>query len=146
MKKNAKTVQIALVLACVTVLTGVVSRQLDAADRPAARQKYLVIGSGGPGFASPEETLAVLEKGILPTFDALLKLETDRRILAGGLPLGDRSFVFILEASSNEEADQILREIPAWGVLKWEVKPLQSFEGRAKKERSVLAELKKRLQ
>jgi len=146
MKKNAKTVQIALVLACVIVLTGVVSRQLDAADRPAARQKYLVIGSGGPGFASPEETLAVLEKGILPTFDALLKLETDRRILAGGLPLGDRSFVFILEASSNEEADQILREIPAWGVLKWEVKPLQSFEGRAKKERSVLAELKKRLQ
>jgi|KBSSwiStaDraftv2_1062776.scaffolds.fasta_scaffold133279_2 hypothetical protein len=146
MKKNAKKVQIALVLACVTVLTGVVSRQLDAADMPAARQKYLVIGSGGPGFASPEETLAVLEKGILPTFDALLKLETDRRILAGGLPLGDRSFVFILEASSNEEADQILREIPAWGVLKWEVKPLQSFEGRAKKERSVLAELKKRLQ
>jgi hypothetical protein len=146
MKKNAKKVQIALVLACVTVLTGVVSRQLDAADMPAARQKYLVIGSGGPGFASPEETLAVLEKGILPTFDALLKLETDRRILAGGLPLGDRSFVFILEAFSNEEADQILREIPAWGVLKWEVKPLQSFEGRAKKERSVLAELKKRLQ
>jgi len=85
-------------------------------------------------------------RGILPTFDALLKLETDRRILAGGLPLGDRAFVFILEASSNEEADQILREIPAWGVLKWEVKPLQSFEGRAKKERSVLAELKKRLQ
>jgi hypothetical protein len=146
MKKNAKKVQIGLVLACVTVLTGVVSRQLDAAERPAARQKYLVIGSGGPGFASPEETLAVLEKGILPTFDALLKLETDRRILAGGLPLGDRAFVFILEASSNEEADQILREIPAWGVLKWEVKPLQSFEGRAKKERSVLAELKKRLQ
>ena len=60
--------------------------------------------------------------------------------------MGDRAFVFILEASSNEEADQILREIPAWGVLKWEVKPLQSFEGRAKKERSVLAELKKRLQ
>lgn len=146
MKTNAKKVQIALVLACVTVLTGVVSRQLDAADMPAARQKYLVMGSGGPGFASPEETLAVLEKGILPTFDALLKLETDRRILAGGLPLGDRAFVFILEASSNEEADQILREIPAWGVLKWEVKPLQSFEGRAKKERSVLAELKKRLQ
>lgn len=146
MKRNAKTVQIVLVLACVTVLTGVVSRQLDAADMPAARQKYLVMGSGGPGFASPEETLAVLEKGILPTFDALLKLETDRRILAGGLPLGDRAFVFILEASSNEEADQILREIPAWGVLKWEVKPLQSFEGRAKKERSVLAELKKRLQ
>jgi hypothetical protein len=107
--------------------------------------KYLVIGSEGPGFGSPEEALAVLEKGILPTFEALMKLEADKRILAGGLPVGDRAFVFILEAASNEEADQLLRDIPAWGVLKWEVRPLQSFEGRAKKERSVVEELKKRL-
>ena len=144
MKTNAKTLRIGLVLACITLLTGWVATHLGAADTP-TKQKYLVIGSGGPGFASPEEALAVLEKGILPTFDALMKLETDRKILAGGLPIGDRSFVFILEASSNEEADQILRDLPAWGVLKWEVKPLQSFDGRAKKERSVVAELKKRV-
>jgi hypothetical protein len=74
-----------------------------------------------------------------------MKLEAEKRILVGGLPVGDRAFVFILEASSNEEADQVLRDIPAWGVLKWEVRPLQSFEGRAKKERSVVEELKKRL-
>ena len=36
--------------------------------------KYLVVGSEGPGFASPEETVEVLEKGVLPKFDALLKL------------------------------------------------------------------------
>jgi hypothetical protein len=59
-----------------------------------------------------------LERGILPTFDALVKLEAERKIIAGGLPVWDRAFVFILEASSNEEADQILRSIPAWGVLK----------------------------
>jgi hypothetical protein len=34
-----------------------------------------------------------LEKGILPTFDALLKLEADKKILAGGLPVADRGFV-----------------------------------------------------
>ena len=105
--------------------------------------KYLVIGSEGPGFASPEEAVEVLEKGILPTFDALLKLEAEKKILAGGLPVADRAFVFILEASSNDEADQILREIPAWGVLKWKVTPLQSFEGRANKERSVVARSRK---
>ena len=107
--------------------------------------RYLVIASEGPGFATPEETVQVLEKAIVPTFDALLKLEADKQIIAGGLPVGERKLVFILEAPSNETADDILRDIPVWGVLKWQVTPLQSFEGRADKERSVLAELKNRL-
>jgi hypothetical protein len=106
--------------------------------------KYLVVGSEGPGFASPEEVVEVLERGILPTFEALVKLETEKKIVAGGLPVGDRAFVFILEAPSNEEADRILRDIPAWGVLKWKVTPLQSFEGRASQERNILATIKKK--
>ena len=106
--------------------------------------KYLVIGSEGPGFASPEESIEVLEKGVFPTFDALLKLEAEKKILAGGLPVADRALVFILEASSNDEADQILRDIPAWGVLKWKVTPLQSFAGRANYERSLVEEIKKK--
>jgi len=105
--------------------------------------RFLVSGSEGPGFASPEETLAVLEKGILPTFDTLLKLEAEGKIVAGGLPVGDRAFVFIAEAASNEDLDTLLRRIPAWGVLKWQVTPLQSFAGRAAEERNVLRELKK---
>jgi hypothetical protein len=36
--------------------------------------KYLVIGSGGPGFASPEEAVTVLQEIILPSFDQLIKL------------------------------------------------------------------------
>jgi hypothetical protein len=35
-------------------------------------------------------------------------------------------------------------EIPARGVLKWKVTPLQSFEGRANKERSIVEALKKK--
>ena len=42
--------------------------------------KYLVAGSEGPGFASPEETVEVLERGVFPTFDALLKLEAEKKI------------------------------------------------------------------
>lgn len=104
--------------------------------------KYLVVGSEGPGFASPEEAVEVLEKGILPTFDALLKLEGEKKI-TGGLPVGDRGFVFIAEASSNEELDEVLRNIPAWGALKWQVTPLQSFAGRAAKERQVLKQIRR---
>src|SRR3954471_3590556 len=105
--------------------------------------QYLVVGSGGPGFASAEETVAVLETGILPTFDALMKLQEDNKILAGGLPIGDRAFVFIAEAASNEELDRMLRNIPAWGVMKWDVTALQTFTGRAAQEREIVEELKK---
>ena len=105
--------------------------------------KYLVIGSGGPGFANPEEAVSVLQEIILPSFDKLIGLEKKKKILAGGLPVGDRAFVFIAEASSNEELDQLLRELPMWGALDWEVTPLQTFAGRAAQERNIVKELKK---
>ena len=105
--------------------------------------KYLVIGSGGPGFANPEEAVSMLQEIILPSFDKLIRLEKKKKILAGGLPVGDRAFVFIAEASSNEELDQLLRELPMWGALDWEVTPLQTFAGRAAQERNIVRELKK---
>jgi hypothetical protein len=120
-----------------------VAAALAAGTAPALADQFLVIATGGPGFTSPAEELEVLEKGILPHFDALLKLQADKKIVAGGLPVGERAFVFILEAASNAEADEILRNLPAWGVLDWEVTPLQSIKARADKERSLVAELRK---
>ena len=105
--------------------------------------KYFVTASGGPGFSSPEEARLVLKKMILPGFETLKKLEKKGKILAGGLPVGERSFVFIAEASTNEELDQMLRSIPCWGVLEWEVTPLQTFAGRASIEQAFLDEMKK---
>ena len=106
--------------------------------------RYLVTGSEGPGFASPEEAVEILEEVVLPTFDVLMKLEAQKKIVAGGLPVGDRAFVFIVEVASNEELDRLLRSIPAWGVLEWQVTPLQSFAGRAAQERDVVKQFKKR--
>lgn len=106
--------------------------------------RYLVSGSEGPGFASPEEAVEVLEEVVLPTFDVLMKLEAQKKIAAGGLPVGDRAFVFIAEAASNEELDRLLRSLPAWGVLEWHVTPLQSFAGRAAQERDLVKQFKKR--
>jgi len=105
--------------------------------------KYFVFASGGPGFASPREAEQVLKEVILPSFDMLLKLEAEKKILAGGLPVGDRAFVFIVEATSNDEVDQLLRNIPMWGSLDWEVTPLQTFAGRADMERAAIKTLKK---
>jgi hypothetical protein len=105
--------------------------------------KYLVIGSGGPGFESPEEAVMVLEEIVLPSFDQLIGLEKKKKILAGGLPVGDRAFVFIAEASSNDELDQMLRKLPMWGSLDWEVTALQTFTGRADQERAIIKKLRK---
>jgi hypothetical protein len=105
--------------------------------------KYLVIGSEGPGFSSSEDAGQILEEVVLPSFDRLIKLEAAKKILAGGLPVGDRSFVFIMEAPSNEALDEMLRDIPMWGSLQWEVTPLQTLKGRAEKERRFVKGLRK---
>jgi len=107
--------------------------------------KYLVVGSEGPGFGSPEEAVAILEGAVLPSFDELIKLEKSKKILAGGLPVGERALVFIVDAASHEELDQLLQDLPLWGVLNWEVTPLQSFAGRAAYERDAVKKLKKTL-
>ncbi len=104
--------------------------------------KYLVVGSGGPGFASPEETLEVLQSVVLPSFAGLIALERKKTIF-GGLPVGDRAFVFIAEAKSNDDLDQMLRRIPMWGTLDWEVTALQTFEGRARQERQAVRDIRK---
>ena len=52
--------------------------------------RYLVIGSGWPGFASPEEAGVVLEDIVLPGHDMFTGLEKEKKIKAGGLPLGER--------------------------------------------------------
>jgi len=106
------------------------------------KMTYLVIGKDGPSPVGKAAEIQVLEEKIIPTFDALLKCEKEGRIVAGGLPLGDRAFVFIMEASSHGEVDEFLRDLPAWGALKWKVRPLQSFKARADKERSVVKKLR----
>jgi len=104
--------------------------------------QYLIEGTGGPGFASPAETIALLEQAIIPDFDTLVMMQAEGNILAGGLPVGSRAFVFIIEAASNDEADRIVRAIPFWGLLQWKVTPLQSVAARADIERANLAALK----
>jgi hypothetical protein len=127
-----------IVLVCTFVVLNVNSSVSESHNT----HKYLVIGSEGPGFSSPEETVSILENLVIPSFNKLISLEKEG-IITGGLPVGDRAFVFVIEASSNEEVDQILRSLPLWGVLKWKVKPLQSFKGRSDIENKYLEEIKK---
>jgi hypothetical protein len=109
--------------------------------KPAYAQ-YLVEGARGPLPPSPEQAIALLEQTVIPHFEYVIRLKTEGKILAGGLPVGDRAFVFIIEAPSNDEADRIVRDMPAWGLLEWKVTPLQSVEARAEMERKVVQALR----
>jgi hypothetical protein len=104
--------------------------------------QYLIEARHGPLPASPEQALALLEDVVIPGFDYWTKLERDKKIVAGGVPVGDRAFVCIIDAASNDEADRIVRDMPFWPVLEWTVTPLQSVAARAEMERAVVQRLR----
>jgi muconolactone delta-isomerase len=105
--------------------------------------RYLVTGSSGQAGATPEDMIELLEDMVLPSFEALGKLESENTIIAGGVPVSERAVVFIIDVPSNEELDQILRSLPFWPILEWQVTPLQGFDGRAFQERRMLQQLKR---
>ncbi|NND71987.1 MAG: hypothetical protein HKN43_10445 [Rhodothermales bacterium] len=108
----------------------------------AVADRFMVETTEGPGFATPDEAAMVLEAGILPLFAALSELESQKKIVAGGLPVGSRTFNLIVEAESHDEVDRMLRDLPGWGVFSWRITPLQSIQGRATMEQEILASLK----
>lgn len=109
----------------------------------AAGTKYLVKASSGPVSLSSGDMAQLLENVVLPSLDQLAKWEKEGKI-TGGLPVGQRAFVFIIEAASNEEVDQLLRSLPIWGGMEWKVIPLQSFSGREGMEKNILSDMKKK--
>ena len=102
--------------------------------------KFLVQATHGPGFMSPGEAAQMLKNLVLPTFDIILGWEKDNRSI-GGLPAGARAFALVIEADSNQALDAMLRSLPLWGLLQWEVTPLVSFADRAALERAQLQSL-----
>src|SRR5438045_1487210 len=104
--------------------------------------QYLVEGTRGTLPPTPEAAIALLENMVLPHFEYLMKLEREGKILAGGLPVGDRAFVLIIETATNDEADRLIRDMPGWPLLEWKVTPLQSVAARADMERQVAQDLK----
>jgi hypothetical protein len=50
--------------------------------------------------------------------------------------------MLMVEAASNEELNQFVQSLPAWGALKLAVTPLQSFAERAEQDRHTLERFK----
>ena len=100
--------------------------------------EYLVRGTGGPGFTSRDELQSILRDIVIPSFQMLVQYEKDGVIPGGGLPVGDRAVAFFIKVRSNEELDRLLRRLPIWGGMNWEVTALQSFQGRLEMEQDIM--------
>ena len=109
--------------------------------------KYLVTMEliGTPPAASLQEMVQFLEQMIIPSEEAMIKLEADGKILAGGDLSGRRGWAVIVEAASNEELTKLLGDIPEWPLLKVDVTPLDSFEERLTQIRQYLEQMKETL-
>ena len=109
--------------------------------------RYLVTFEGvdvGP-LLPPEQVAGLIRTTILPSHDVAMRLEEEGKI-RGGIVAGARAGAFILEAESNEEANQILQGIPAWGIVKFKLTPLLSFETRREHDQQLLERVEASLQ
>ena len=108
-----------------------------------SKMKYLVIGEfidPGPMMAPPQFA-QMLEHSILPSLDMLAKWEADKKIM-GGVYVGARKGVFVVEAESNEEVDKMIQSLPFWGLLKWNVSALNTFAARSAQEKTMVEKMK----
>jgi hypothetical protein len=105
---------------------------------------YLVIGEYvDPGaMLPPQGVVQIVENAVLPSFEAMAKLQDQKKILAGGIYSGDRKGAFILDVADNDEANRVMMSLPFWGLVKWTLTPLQSFRERASDEGKLIAQLK----
>lgn len=85
----------------------------------------------------PDQLVALVETTIIPSVEMLAQWERDGR-LVGGAIAGSRTGIFIIEASSSEELGEMLSTLPFWGMIKWDVHPLQSAESVVSRERGVV--------
>ena len=93
--------------------------------------------AGAP--TSREQTIELLDKLVIPTLESLGK---DGKVRAGGIAVGTLAGAFVVGAMSKEEVTELVRALPAWGIMQWKVTPLETFAHRADLEKKVVQGLR----
>jgi hypothetical protein len=86
-----------------------------------------------------EQTIEQLDKLVIPTLESLGR---DTKVRAGGITVGTLAGAFVVEAKSKEEMTELLRALPAQGIMQWKVTPLETFTHRAELEKKVVQGLR----
>jgi muconolactone delta-isomerase len=85
---------------------------------------------------SPERLGQVLDQMVVPGVEKLAQLEQEGRIHGGGYTAA-RGGVFMIDADSSEEVDQLVTSLPHWGLVKVDVKPLISTSTMLERSRAM---------
>jgi len=93
--------------------------------------------AGSP--TSREQTIEQLDKLLIPTLESLGK---DGKVRAGGITAGTLTGAFVVEAKSQDEVTALVRALPAWGIMQWQVTPIETFAHRADIEKKVVQGLR----
>lgn len=107
--------------------------------------QYLVRGTFiDPGvLAPPDVVVKMSEDMVFPSLAMLDQWAKDGKIV-GGVVVGDKQGLFMVEAPSNADVDKMIQGLPFWALLKWEVTPLITFGDRLGREKEMIAQMKAR--
>src|SRR5262245_14720445 len=111
--------------------------------------QYLVdmkLATYGRPTGGPQDGISFIEQYILPSLELCKKMESEKRIMAGGPANGAIRLVMIVSAESGEELDEIITSLPVWPQMETTVTPLASFSGRMATLRPRLERLNAKLQ
>ena len=92
--------------------------------------------------ANPQEGKVFIEQMILPTLELCKKLESEKRIVAGGPVSGSVGLSLIVSADSTKELDGVITSLPVWPLMETTVTPLATFDIRAQEVRARLEQMK----
>ncbi len=92
--------------------------------------------------ANPQAGIGFIEQFIVPTLERCQALEAEKKIVAGGPLSGAIALSLIVDAESAQELDALITSLPVWPLMETTVTPLTSFEGRMRKVRARLEQLK----
>jgi muconolactone delta-isomerase len=100
--------------------------------------RFLVTLDGSDlGVGMPPERLGqVLDQMVIPGQEKLHQWEQEGRIHGGGYTAA-RGGVFMIDADSSEEVDQLVTSLPHWGLIKVDVKPLISTSSVLERSRAM---------
>ena len=108
--------------------------------------RFLVTIDGSDvGVGIPPERLAqVMDQMVIPGVEKRAQWEQEGRIHGGGYTAA-RGGVFVIDADSSEEVDQLVTSLPHWGLVKVDVKPLISNSALLERARGTRQRLQERL-
>jgi hypothetical protein len=89
---------------------------------------FLVLGENiDAGYLiPPDQVVPIIENAVVTSFQIAAQWEQEGRLKGGTFP-GERAGGFVIEAASFEELDSLMNQLPFFGLVKWQVRPLMSF-------------------